>query len=172
LLPAIVPQEETMIREIDSLVGRYERGALSRRELLAGLAALCVTPAVAAPSQQGPAPIEVSGFDHLAFRVSNLERSARFYQEHLGGRVRSQSAGAVFLDLGQHWLALFAPGTASTGYQATAVGVDHVSFHSTRQRSLDDRMRVLREHKLNPVSPAGSSRVYFKDPDGIILQLS
>jgi hypothetical protein len=27
-------------------------------------------------------------------------------------------------------------------------------------------------HGLDPVSPPGSGRVYFKDPDGNILQLS
>jgi hypothetical protein len=31
---------------------------------------------------------------------------------------------------------------------------------------------VLREHGLDPTSPPGSGRVYFKDPDGVILQLS
>jgi catechol 2,3-dioxygenase-like lactoylglutathione lyase family enzyme len=161
-----------MLRDLESLVDKYDRGTLTRRQLLAGLAALCAATAASAQSQKADAPIEVSGFDHLAFRVSNLERSTRFYQEHLGGRVRSQSSGAVFLDIGQHWLALFAPGTASTGYDATSIGVDHVSFHSAKARSRDERMSVLREHRLNPVSPAGSGRVYFKDPDGIILQLS
>lgn len=161
-----------MVHELDSLVGQYERGMLSRRELLAALVAVCAAPATGDSTPQGNAPIEVGGFDHLALRVSDLNRSARFYQEHLGGRVRSQSAGAVFLDVGQHWIALFAPGTASTGYDATSVGVDHISFHAAKQRSLEQRMAVLREHKLNPVSPAGSNRVYFKDPDGIILQLS
>jgi hypothetical protein len=50
--------------------------------------------------------------------------------------------------------------------------VDHISFHATKQRSLDERMGALRDHNLNPDSPPGSNRVYFKDPDGIILQLS
>jgi hypothetical protein len=50
--------------------------------------------------------------------------------------------------------------------------VDHLSFHSVNARSADERMTVLREHGLDPVSPSGSGRVYFKDPDGNILQLS
>jgi catechol 2,3-dioxygenase-like lactoylglutathione lyase family enzyme len=50
--------------------------------------------------------------------------------------------------------------------------VDHISFHSSQHRSLAERIGVLREHGLDPVSPAGSNRVYFGDPDGIILQLS
>lgn len=54
----------------------------------------------------------------------------------------------------------------------TQPGVDHISFHSSQHRSLAERIGVLREHGLDPVSPAGSNRVYFRDPDGIILQLS
>jgi catechol 2,3-dioxygenase-like lactoylglutathione lyase family enzyme len=108
----------------------------------------------------------------VALRVSDVERSARFYAEHLGATVRSQSPSAVFLDVGADWIALFGPGAVSTGFPATPSGVDHVSFRSTAARSIADRVRVLREHGLDPHNPAGSERVYFKDPDGIILQLS
>jgi hypothetical protein len=31
---------------------------------------------------------------------------------------------------------------------------------------------VLRAHKLDPMSTPGSNRIYFRDQDGIILQLS
>jgi catechol 2,3-dioxygenase-like lactoylglutathione lyase family enzyme len=47
-----------------------------------------------------------------------------------------------------------------------------VSFHSTKVRSVDERMSALRAHGLEPTTPPGSGRVYFKDPDGVILQLS
>jgi len=91
---------------------------------------------------------------------------------HLGGRIRSQSSNSVFLDIGDHWLALFARGAVSTGFEVTQPGVDHISFHSTQHRTLDERMGALRARGLNPASPPGSNRVYFRDPDGIILQLS
>jgi len=171
-----------MLSRLDGMFRQYERGAISRRELMAGLAVLCAGP-VAQPSgcaglsaqTQGAAgrePIPISGLDHIALRVSDLARSTKFYQEHLGGRVRSQSEGATFLDVGSHWVALFARGAVSTGYEATQPGVDHISFHSTQHRILEERMGVLEAHGLNPVSPRGSGRVYFRDPDGIILQLS
>jgi metallothiol transferase len=114
----------------------------------------------------------VSGIDHVALRVSDVQRSARFYTELFGATVRSQSQASVFLDVGDDWVALFGQGVASTGYGATGPGVDHLSFHSVNARSADERMTVLREHGLEPVSPPGSGRVYFKDPDGNILQLS
>lgn len=163
---------------LERIVTQYERGTLSRRELIAGLAALCAAPGPAAAGIASPdgqeklTPIPLGGLDHVALRVSDLPRSLQFYQEHLGGRVRSQSSSSAFLDIGNHWVALFARGVASTGFAATPPGVDHISFHSTQHRSVEERLGVLRAHGLAPVSPAGSGRVYFRDPDGVILQLS
>ena len=169
-----------MTAEVERLVCWFERGTISRRELIAGLGILFAAPAAAAgtvPRTAGPqprqaAPIPVSGLDHIALRVSDLARSTAFYRDHLGGRIRSQSSNSTFLDVGSQWVALFGRGAVSTGYDVTQPGVDHISFHSPRHRSLAERMGVLRDRGLDPVSPAGSNRVYFRDPDGIILQLS
>lgn len=165
-----------MTAELDHLVRCFERGAISRRELMTSLGALCGAAAgtgrTSARQPGSPAPIPLSGLDHIALRVSDLTRSTAFYRDHLGGRIRSQSSNSAFLDVGSHWVALFARDAVSTGYEATRPGVDHISFRSSQHRSLDERMTVLRAHGLDPVSPAGSNRVYFRDPDGIILQLS
>jgi len=161
-----------MQRAMDELVDQFERGGLSRRELIAGLLALGAS---APPAVSGPAPpssIEVSGIDHLALRVSDVERSARFYAEHLGATVRSRSPNAIFMDVGAQWIALFGPGAPSTGFAPTPPGLDHISFRPTSLRGFEKRVQSLREHGLHPQSPPGSGRVYFKDPDGVILQLS
>ena len=165
-----------MTTEVECLVRCFEQGAISRRELIAGLGALFVVSAPetdAMPPQSEPrTPIRLSGIDHIALRVSDLARSTAFYRDRLGGRIRSPSSDSTFLDVGSHWVALFARGAVSTGYDATRPGVDHISFHSSQHRSLAERVGVLRAHGLDPVSPPGSNRVYFRDPDGIILQLS
>ena len=114
-----------MTDDIERLVRCFEQGAMSRRELIAGLGALCVAPAVAtdaAPSQpqsEPRTPIPLSGIDHIALRVSDLTRSTAFYRDRLGGRIRSQSSDSTFLDIGTQWVALFARGAVSTGYEAT-----------------------------------------------------
>lgn len=165
--------EEAPMREAtEELVGRFERGVISRRELIAGLLALAARGQSAAEEPVQARPIQVRGIDHVALRVGDVERSARFYTELFGATVRSRSQGAVFLDVGDDWLALFARGVASTGFGPTDPGVDHLSFHAATARSSEQRMGALREHGLDPASPPGSGRVYFKDPDGIILQLS
>jgi catechol 2,3-dioxygenase-like lactoylglutathione lyase family enzyme len=164
---------EAIVRHAaEGLVDRFERGAITRRELIAGLIALGAATRAAQALPDLPPPIDVSGVDHVALRVRDVERSTRFYTRHLGASVRSQSSAAAFLDLGAHWLALFGLGQASTSFGETPPGVDHISFHSTRARSLEERMNALGAHGLDPTTPPGSGRVYFKDPDGVILQLS
>jgi catechol 2,3-dioxygenase-like lactoylglutathione lyase family enzyme len=155
----------------EELVGRFERGLISRRELAAALLALAARPSAAAQAA-ATQPIQVSGVDHVAFRVGDVQRSAKFYKDLFGATVRSESASSVFLDVGNDWIALFGRDVASTSFGVTQPGVDHVSFHSVNARSAEDRMGVLREHGLEPQSPPGSGRVYFKNPDGVVLQLS
>jgi catechol 2,3-dioxygenase-like lactoylglutathione lyase family enzyme len=160
-----------MRQAANELVDRFERGTLSRRELIAGLLALGAS-ARPASSAAAAGPIDVSGIDHIALRVSDVERSTRFYKEHLGATMRSQSPNAVFMDVGSQWIALFGPGAASTGFAATPPGLDHISLQPTSVRGFEQRVQALRDRGLDPASPPGSSRVYFKDPDGVILQLS
>lgn len=163
-----------MVNRLDDLVQRYERGALTRRELIAALAALCAAPGMAhagANAAQEKGPIEITGLDHVALRVSDVPRSVDFYRQHLGGQVRSQSSNSAFLDMGRNWIALFGQGAVSTGFPPTPTGVDHVSFRSAA-RSFEERFQALKARGLEPSSPPGSGRVYFRDPDGVILQLS
>ncbi len=161
-----------MEHEFDDLVRRYETGQISRRQLLASLAACCAVTPAAARAQSSPAKIEVAGWDHIALRVSDVERSKRFYVDHLGCTVRSEATGIAMLNAGQDWVALFDDRPLTTRLPRPAgPGVDHIAFRSVL-RSFDERMTALRARSLNPVSPPGTGRVYFKDPDGIVLQLS
>jgi lactoylglutathione lyase len=78
----------------DDLVDRFEKGALSRRELIAGLMALGASSSLAGSDAAPVKPIELGGVDHVALRVSDVERSARFYAEHLGATVTWAPTGS------------------------------------------------------------------------------
>ena len=74
-----------MSAAIEQLVRRYERGRMTRRELVLALTALAAArPAAAAPAAQGAAPLRVQTMNHVTVVVSDLQRSREFYQRVLG----------------------------------------------------------------------------------------
>ena len=145
---------------ISDLLSRYERGQISRRNLIGGIAALA-TVAHDAPAQQRST---FNGVDvnHLALRVSDVKRSRDFYQKHLGLPVVRETSSNCFLGLGQNFLALF---------QNPNPGLDHYCL-SIKDYEVGAVTEELRRQGLNPRQPSGSQRVYFDDPDGIEVQLS
>ena len=77
-----------MSEVVDRLVRRYEGGQMTRRELVVALSALMMArPAAggAAPAAQpAAAPIPVTTLNHVTLTVSDVQRSADFYQRVLG----------------------------------------------------------------------------------------
>ena len=156
-------------RQIHTLLGKYERGKLTRRELVTGLLAL--TGAAPAAAQQ-KIELRPEGIDHLAFRVGSVERSKNFYQEQFGFTVRSEGPGSAFLNAGRQWIALFEEGVLTTGMAPRpGLGLDHYSYQ-VRGAGFEALMAELKRRGLNPTSPPGTGRIYFPDPDGIIVQLT
>jgi catechol 2,3-dioxygenase-like lactoylglutathione lyase family enzyme len=145
---------------ISNLLTRYERGQLTRRDLIGGIAAFA-TAAQAAPA---PASSTFKGVDvnHLALRVTNVKRSRDFYQKLLGMPVARETAGNCFLGLGDNFLALF---------KNSVPGMDHYCL-SIEDFDVARVTEELKRQGLNPRQPEGSERVYFDDPDGIEVQLS
>ncbi len=79
-----------MFEAIERLLTGYERGALSRRQLLSGLATLAVggaTSAAAAQQTRGTGGTAVR-INHINLRVSNMQRSMAFYENLFGPGFR------------------------------------------------------------------------------------
>ena len=87
---------------IAKLVGDFESGRLTRRELIQTLAMVATAgPAVASIQGAKPAPpipqaFEPTGWktvwlDHISFSVADYRRSAAFYRHLMGWRVRSDN---------------------------------------------------------------------------------
>jgi catechol 2,3-dioxygenase-like lactoylglutathione lyase family enzyme len=144
---------------IATLLRRYESGRMGRRQLVQALAAL----AVAAPT----APAAEStfrgvGLNHIAVRVQDIPRTKAFYQEHLGLPLISESASSLFLKLGDEFLTFFR--NQQPGLDHYCVAIDNFQP--------DEVMARLNEKGLNPRRPSGTNRIYFPDPDGLVVQLS
>lgn len=160
-----------MQHTIEALLGDYEHGRLSRRQLVAHLAGFAAaaaglgTPVAASrePAVAGAAEpsFRASGVDHVALRVTDVPRSAEFYRRHLGlvptGRCSRQSC---FLDCGSDFLALFA---------GPDPGLDHFAF-AVEGYEAGRAVETLRAAGLAP--DRRGDRVYFDDPDGIEVQVT
>src|SRR5207249_10183041 len=74
---------------ISNLLSRFEKGSLSRRELVQGLALLAVS-GTGASAQEG-INFKSANIDHVSVQVGNLQRSVDFYQKMFGFTVVSQA---------------------------------------------------------------------------------
>ena len=83
---------------ISDLVTRFEKGSISRRELIGGLALLAAggTAAVA----QEDIDFKGADIDHVSIHVADLQRSVDFYQKMFGFTVVSQDQAGGIIRLG------------------------------------------------------------------------
>lgn len=147
---------------ISNLLKSYEKGSLTRRELVQGLAMLAVA---AGPVSAAPAGFAATTINHVSVQVSDLKRSKEFYERvfALPVRVADRPDVAIRLGVGKSHLTL---------RQAKPSGlVDHFCM------GVDNfnRESVIRDLKERGVSPEpdehGFSAFHVKDPDGLDVQL-
>ena len=106
-----------MQTQIVKMINDFEHGRLSRRQLIAYLtgmfaASLGATIAFAdqqagraAPQPADSAPtFDATDLNHIALNVTDVQRSQKWYQKHLGLKPTGQEG---FLTTGKGWLALF-----------------------------------------------------------------
>lgn len=153
-----------MEREVSGLLEDYEKGRVTRRQVVARLALLGAAMGSAGASRaEKPPTFEAVGLNHIALRVTDVARSRDFYTSHLGLSVASQSLpGSCFLQCGTgpQFVALF------RGPQA---GMDHYCY-SVPGYDQQDAARKLRAEGIEP--RLAGRRIYFPDPDGLEVQLA
>jgi catechol 2,3-dioxygenase-like lactoylglutathione lyase family enzyme len=147
---------------IDRLLAEYERGHLTRRQLCLGLAAICCPAATAAPQPAAAPTFKATELNHIALRVAQIARSRAFYERHLGVSLMGEATQrSAFLRCGPHFVALFA--------DRGPAGLDHFCF-TLPEYEPGAAVRALESAGLAP--QRREDRVYFKDPDGIELQVA
>src|SRR5438105_2397998 len=82
---------------ISNLLNRFEKGALSRRGLIQGLAMLT---GAGAPCVAQGTGIKAAKIDHMSIQVSDLARSIAFYQKMFGLTVVSEDKPNEIVRLG------------------------------------------------------------------------
>ena len=152
-----------MEQAVDGLLGRYERGEVSRRQFLAALTALMSVPASAAAA----APVgKVEQLNHVTLFVRDVPKSVRFYQDVLGLQVLNRQGPGVNLRAGTGFIGLYpAPPSA-------AVAIDHLCLGmrgfdaSTVMKDLTGR-GVQASIRMRGATP----ELYLNDPDNLRVQL-
>jgi catechol 2,3-dioxygenase-like lactoylglutathione lyase family enzyme len=146
---------------ISSLLGRYESGTLTRRELIQGLAMLTLAGETIAAADTGFAATTIN---HVSIQVSDMKRSAEFYMRAFALPKRTAgNPSAIRLGVGPSHLTL--------RQEKPPGNVDHFCLGIDKF----NRESVIRDLKARGVSPEadekGPQGFHLKDPDGFRVQL-
>jgi catechol 2,3-dioxygenase-like lactoylglutathione lyase family enzyme len=146
---------------ISSLLGRYEKGALTRRELIHGLAMLTVASGALSAADTG---FSAATINHVSIQVSDIKRSAEFYMRAFGlPKRKAGNPDAIRLGVGPSHLTLRQE-KPSGNVDHFCLGIDKFSRES-----------VIRDLKARGVTPEpdekGPQGFHVKDPDGFRIQL-
>ena len=147
---------------ISKLVASFEKGALTRRELIRGLALLASASGAAGAAAQEPG-FKGAKIDHVSIQVTDLQRSIDFYQKLFGFSVVSQDKNNEIVRLGITKTLVSLHHKSPTGIvDHFAIGVDHF-----------DKESVTRELKLRGATPEENIDAGFhvKDPEGLNVQI-
>ncbi len=144
---------------ISDLLNRFEKGALSRRGLIQGLALL-----TAAGAQAQDTVIKPAKIDHVSIQVTDLPRSIAFYQKIFGFTVVSEDKPNEIVRLGAAGKVL-----VSLHHKSPTGLVDHFAIGVEKF----NKEAVTRELKERGVTPEENldAGFHIKDPEGISVQI-
>ncbi len=154
-----------MQAEIPNLLDDYDRGRLSRRQLIARLpgfaGAMAAAPLLAHASARADSTLTGTDINHIALTVTDLDRARAFYERHLGLEVARQGRNSCFLRCAEHdFVALF---------KGEKPAMNHYCY-AIEQYDAGDVVRKLKAVGIEP--RRHGNRVYFDDPDGLEVQVA
>lgn len=159
-------------KDVDELLSAYERGRMTRRQLLASLV---IAGSARAAAAQAPATSPLAGrasrVQHVNLFVSNIRRSAEFYQKlGLSGTPRpmyprpGEAAYALDFTNGS-FLSLI-----QTSDKERLGRVDHFCV-GIDNFNIEKDTAALRNMGINPTT-AEFELLHMTDPDGIGVQMT
>jgi catechol 2,3-dioxygenase-like lactoylglutathione lyase family enzyme len=152
---------------ISNLVSRFEQGALSRRELIEGLALLAAsgTAAVAAPAPQTTVDFTRANIDHVSIKVADMQRSMDFYQKMFGFTVVSEDKPGGIVRLGNNMKVLVSinNGKPASVMDHYALGIPGFNADAVRRHVMERGSMPLQ---------GDYAGLHIKDPDGVNVQIS
>ena len=162
-----------MHHEVEHLVGLYDQGTLSRRQLLQGLFALGVSPYVASPlasdlgeSGQIAPLLPTRTLNHVTLYASSVARSKAFYQRLTGLPIQAEDKDFCEFRLEGGFLGIYAPDAGQQpGFNHFCFGIEAYNpqaTFSTLKTAMPEAKPVLENQ----------DQVYVQDPDGVRVQFA
>jgi len=148
---------------ISSLLTRFERGALTRRELIRGLAMLTATSGTATAAGLQDAGFKGARIDHVSIQVTNLQRSIDFYRNVFRLSVVSEDKSNEIVRLG------ITKPLVSLHHKSPTGIVDHFAI-GVDQFNKESVTRDLKQHGANPEENIDAG-FHVKDPEGLGVQI-
>ena len=154
-----------MIRDIDALVGSYERGTLTRRQLLYALSMLATPVAAQAQTASGTV-MKGRNLHHVNVRVSDIGRSEAFYRNLFGFSPsrRVQGPDNHGFDLPGGGLIILQKSDQPGRIDHFCIGVDNFDAERLRSR--------VKNAGIEGVQGNASDNFSVSDPDGLRVQVS
>jgi catechol 2,3-dioxygenase-like lactoylglutathione lyase family enzyme len=147
---------------ISDLVARFEKGALSRRDLVSGLAMLAAS-GTAAAAAEDDLDFKSATIDHVSIQVADLQRSVEFYQKMFGFKVVSEDKPHSIIRLGNDR-------TLVSLNREPPVGiVDHFAIGVPRFTKEAATRYVMQRGAAALDDPFAG--LHIKDPDGVNVQI-
>ena len=152
----------------DDMLGQFERGRVSRRQLVQMIALGMTAAAGATRAHSANAPqrgFKAVAVNHISFGVADYARTRDFYADLLGMAVSGDDGSQCYLKFGADSFLIArrskAPGAAPL--------VDHICY-TIEDWDKDAVEAELRRRGLNP-EPDTDESFHVRDPDGYRLQI-
>jgi len=148
---------------ISNLLDRFERGALTRRGLIQGLAMLTAASGTESVAQVPDLGIKAVKIDHVSIQVSDLPRSVAFYEKMFGLTVVSEDKPNEIVRLG------IGKALISLHHKSPTGVVDHFAI-GVEKFDKELVTRQLKERGANPEDNLDAG-FHILDPEGISVQI-
>jgi len=148
---------------ISNLLRRFEKGALSRRDLVQGLLALTAASSTASAAAFQETPFKSTRIDHISIQVTDLPRSIAFYQKVFGLSILNEDKANEIVRMGTTRTIVSLHHKPPTGI------VDHYAI-AIDGFDRDAVTRALKQHGLTAEENLDYG-FYVRDPEGVPVQI-
>jgi catechol 2,3-dioxygenase-like lactoylglutathione lyase family enzyme len=148
---------------VSTLLERFDRGMLTRRDLMQGLAMLAAGSGATAHGQTQESAMKAAKIDHVSIQVSDLARSVAFYENLFGLTVVGEDKPNEIVRLG------IGKTLVSLHHKNPTAVVDHFAI-GVEKFNRDAVTQTLKARGVTAEENLDAG-FHIKDPEGISVQI-